>query len=82
MHEDSDQPGISEVRLTTELGDIVINRGRSETIARYAVPGQPERKVALKRRPLTELLTEELQRMDPDFVFESVVSRIATQVGD
>ena len=46
------------------------------------MPGQPERKVALKRRPLTELLTEELQRMDPDFVFESVVSRIATQVGD
>ena len=82
LHEDSDQPGISEARLTTDQGDIVINRGRSETIARYAVPGQPERKVALKRRPLTELLTEELQRMDPDAVFESVVSHIATRVGE
>ena len=82
LHEDSDQPGISEARLTTDQGDIVINRGRSEAIARYAVPGQPERKIALKRRPLTELLLEELQRMDPDDVFESVVSRIASQVGE
>ena len=82
LHEDSDQPGISEARLTTDQGDIIINRGRSETIARYAVPGQPERKSALKRRPLTELLMEELQRMDPDDVFESVVSRIASQVGE
>ena len=82
LHEDSDQPGISEARLTTGQGDIIINRGRSETIARYAVPGQPERKIALKRRPLTELLMEELQRMDPDDVFESVVSRIASQVGE
>lgn len=79
-HEDSTQPGISEVRLATAQGDIVINRGSSETIALYHVPGQPERKVALKRRPLTELLTEELQRMDPDEVFEAVVSQIANQV--
>ena len=69
LHEDSDQPGISEARLTTGQGDIIINRGRSETIA-------------LKRRPLTELLMEELQRMDPDDIFESVVSRIASQVGE
>lgn len=74
-------PGISEARLTTPDGEIVINRGQSDTIALYNVPNAPERKVALKRRPLTELLTEELQRMDADDIFESVVRRILTQVG-
>ena len=76
VNEECPQAGISEVRLTTEDGDIVINRGQSDSIALYNVPGQPERKVALRRRPLTDLLTEELQRMDADDVFESVVGRI------
>ncbi len=76
VNEECDQPGVSEVRLTTDDGDIVINRGQSDSIALYNVPGQPERKVALRRRPLTDLLTEELQRMDADDVFEAVVSRI------
>lgn len=75
-NKESSQPGISEVRLTTDEGDIVINRGQSDSIALYNVPGQPERKVALRRRPLTDLLTEELQRMDADDVFEAAVSRI------
>lgn len=70
-------PGVSQVRLTTIAGDIVIDRTRDENVARYRVPGEPERKVALKRRPLTDLLTEELQRMNPDEVFEEAVSRLA-----
>lgn len=69
-------PGVSEVRLVTEDGDIVINRGNSDSIALYNVPGQPERKVALKRRPLTDLLTEELQRLDADDIFEAALARI------
>ncbi len=76
INEECDQPGVTEVRLTTEDGDIVINRGNSDSIALYNVPGQPERKVALRRRPLTDLLTEELQRMDADDVFEAAVSRV------
>lgn len=74
-------PGISEVRLSTADGDIVINRGNSDSIALYNVPGQPERKVALKRRPLTDLLTEELQRMNDDEVFEDAVRRLVDTVG-
>lgn len=74
-------PGVSEVRLKTADGDIVINRGGSDSIALYNVPGQPERKVALKRRPLTELLTEELQRLDADETFEAAVGRILEEVG-
>lgn len=74
-------PGVTQVRLSTADGDIVINRGSSDSIALYNVPGQPERKVALQRRPLTDLLTEELQRMDADDVFESAVRRILDKVG-
>ncbi len=81
-NEESSMPGVSEVRLTTEGGDIVINRGTSDSIALYNVPGQPERKVALRRRPLTDLLTEELQRMDADDIFESAVSRILERRND
>lgn len=62
--------GVHEVRLTTADGDIVLHRPTDST-ALYRVPGQPERKVALKRRPLTDLLTEELTRMGPDEVFEA-----------
>lgn len=75
--ETCDRPGVSEVRLTTGDGDIVLDRGRNESIALYAVPGQPERKVALQRRGLTVLITEELQRLDPDVVFEAAVGRLA-----
>lgn len=79
--EDHERPGVSEVRLATGDGDVVINRGGSDSIALYNVPGQPERKVALKRRPLTELITEELQRMDADDIFEAAVSRVLEKVG-
>lgn len=78
-HETNDRPGVSEVRLGTADGDIVLNRGGSDSIALYNVPGQPERKVALKRRPLTELLTEEVQRMDADDIFEAAVDTILKQ---
>lgn len=69
---DGESVGVSEVRLTTEDGDIVINRP-GDTTATYIVPGQPRRKVSLGRRPLTDLLTEELERMDADEVFESTL---------
>jgi glucose-6-phosphate dehydrogenase assembly protein OpcA len=62
-------PGITAVRMTTPAGDIAITRGDG-LLASYTVPGQPERLVALKRRDFTELISEELRRMDPDQVFE------------
>ncbi|MCC2593346.1 glucose-6-phosphate dehydrogenase assembly protein OpcA [Tessaracoccus sp. OS52] len=79
--EDHERPGVSEVRLETADGDVVINRGGSDSIALYNVPGEPERKVALKRRPLTDLITEELQRMDADDIFEAAVGRLLEKVG-
>ena len=43
------------------------------------MPGQPERLVALKRRDITELISEELRRMDPDDIFEATVNALPAQ---
>jgi glucose-6-phosphate dehydrogenase assembly protein OpcA len=77
-HQVSDGPGITAVRLGTAAGDIAITRPDG-LLASYAVPGQPERLVALKRRDVTDLISEELRRMDPDNVFESTVKSLARQ---
>ncbi len=71
-------PGITAVRLGTAAGDIAITRPDG-LLASYAVPGQPERLVALKRRDVSELISEELRRMDPDEAFESTVNTLARQ---
>jgi glucose-6-phosphate dehydrogenase assembly protein OpcA len=72
---ESGGPGITAVRMTTAAGDIAITRPDG-LLARYAVPGQPERLVALKRREISELITEELRRMDPDQVYEQTVKAL------
>ncbi|SDE50769.1 glucose-6-phosphate dehydrogenase assembly protein OpcA [Auraticoccus monumenti] len=63
-------PGITGVRLTTAAGDISLTRDDG-LLAEYAVPGQPRRLVALKRRDTEDLIAEELRRMDDDDIFES-----------
>jgi glucose-6-phosphate dehydrogenase assembly protein OpcA len=61
--------------MTTASGDIAITRPDG-LLASYAVPGQPERLVALKRRDIPELITEELRRMDADNVYEHTVKSL------
>jgi glucose-6-phosphate dehydrogenase assembly protein OpcA len=68
-------PGITEVRFTTPEGDIVICRPDGR-VAHLSRPGQPERRVALHRRDTTELLEEELRRLDPDDVYAEVLAGI------
>jgi len=68
----SEGPGITAVRMATAAGDIAITRADG-LLASYTVPGQPERLVALKRREVTDLISEELRRMDADDVFERTV---------
>jgi glucose-6-phosphate dehydrogenase assembly protein OpcA len=68
----SEGPGITAVRLGTAAGDIAITRPDG-LLASYAVPGQPERLVALKRREITELISEEMRRMDADDVYAHVL---------
>jgi glucose-6-phosphate dehydrogenase assembly protein OpcA len=69
-------PGITEVVLSTKQGDVVLSRtdGRLATLSS---PNQPDRPVALKRRELDELLSEELRRLDPDDVYAETVRRMA-----
>jgi glucose-6-phosphate dehydrogenase assembly protein OpcA len=71
----SDGPGLTAVRMTTASGDIAITRPDG-LLASYAVPGQPERLVALKRRDFTDLISEELRRMDEDVVYERTVKSL------
>src|SRR5699024_3887458 len=68
----SDGPGITRATMTTPAGDIAIVREDGK-LASYAVPGQPKRLVALKRRPVADLMAEELRRMDADDVFHQAI---------
>jgi glucose-6-phosphate dehydrogenase assembly protein OpcA len=76
----SDGPGITRVVLTSKSGDTSLVRtdGRLATLSS---PGQPDRPVALKRRDLDELLSEELRRLDPDDVYARTVQKLARLAG-
>ncbi|HSZ47247.1 MAG TPA: glucose-6-phosphate dehydrogenase assembly protein OpcA [Streptosporangiaceae bacterium] len=76
LREDSGGPGITEVRMTTPDGDIVVHRpdGRVATLTR---PGQPDRHVALQRRERADLLAEELRRLDPDEIYGESLAAVA-----
>ena len=50
--------------------------GPDGRVAHLSRPGQPERRVALHRRDTTELLEEELRRLDPDDVYADVLAGI------
>lgn len=75
QRESSQGPGITRVVLHTEAGIIRVTRTDARH-ARFEVPGQPDREVALPRRVLSELVTEELRRMDPDEVFEETLQAL------
>jgi glucose-6-phosphate dehydrogenase assembly protein OpcA len=66
--ETNEGPGIRSVTLERRSGNIEMMRpdGRVATLAQ---PGQPERRVALHRRGLSECLAEELRRLDADEVY-------------
>ncbi|HUD80670.1 MAG TPA: glucose-6-phosphate dehydrogenase assembly protein OpcA [Streptosporangiaceae bacterium] len=73
-------PGITEVRLATTGGDVVISRpdGRVATLSR---PGQPDRHVALQRRDIADLLAEELRRLDPDEIYGEALESLESVAG-
>src|SRR5215469_11736262 len=68
-------PGITQVSFVTSDGEIAISRPDGR-VAHLSRPGQPERRVALHRRETTELLEEELRRLDPDDVYAEVLAEI------
>jgi glucose-6-phosphate dehydrogenase assembly protein OpcA len=69
---------VTEVSFATGDGDIVINRadGRNATLSR---PGEPDRFVALHRRDVAELLSEELRRLDPDEVYGETLAELVAE---
>jgi glucose-6-phosphate dehydrogenase assembly protein OpcA len=78
----ADGVGITGVRLTSSRGDIAIVRDRDDPmLATLTVPGQPDRPVALRRREIPDLLSEELRRLDPDETYEATVRALARAQG-
>ncbi|MFI1579203.1 glucose-6-phosphate dehydrogenase assembly protein OpcA [Embleya sp. NPDC020630] len=71
-------PGITAVTLVTEDGEIVIDRPDG-MMASLSSPGQPDRVVALKRREASDLVAEELRRLDPDDVYAATLARAALE---
>ena len=67
-------PGITEVVLDTDEGDIRVSRPAGR-LATFSSPGQPDRPVALPRRSLPELLGEELRRLDEDEVYAAAAQQ-------
>jgi glucose-6-phosphate dehydrogenase assembly protein OpcA len=68
-------PGITGVHLRCTRDEIAITRpdGRLATLIR---PGEPERRVPLVRRSTTDLLAEEMRRLDPDEVFAETLANV------
>ncbi|GAA2906424.1 glucose-6-phosphate dehydrogenase assembly protein OpcA [Nonomuraea rubra] len=73
---DSSGPGLTSVRLQLAEGELAVVRtdARLATLSR---PGQPDRNVALARRQTSELMAEELRRLDTDEIYEAAVKRFA-----
>ncbi len=68
-------PGITQVQLDTPQGLITLDRpdGAVATLSR---PGVPNSTIALPRRGLPDLLSEELRRLDPDEVYGDVLQSL------
>jgi glucose-6-phosphate dehydrogenase assembly protein OpcA len=64
-------PGITTVELQTKSGPIRIARPDGR-LATYSSPDHPDRPIALRRRGVDELLSEELRRLDEDDVYAAV----------
>ena len=79
VSEPSAGPGITEVSFDTADGELSISRPDGR-LAHLCRPGQSERRVALHRRDTTELLEEELRRLDPDDVYAEALAQLRPQL--
>ncbi|MDR6976198.1 glucose-6-phosphate dehydrogenase assembly protein OpcA [Streptomyces sp. 3330] len=61
-------PVVTAVRLGTANGEIAIDRPEGP-LATLTLPGQPSRTLALKVRATSELIAEELRRLDADEMY-------------
>ncbi|WP_043628158.1 glucose-6-phosphate dehydrogenase assembly protein OpcA [Nonomuraea candida] len=73
---DSPGPGLTSVRLQVPDGELAVVRSDAR-LATLSRPGQPDRNVALARRHTSELMAEEMRRLDSDEIYEAAVKRFA-----
>jgi hypothetical protein len=66
--------GVVSVRLERASGNIDLVRPEGDT-ATLLQPGQPDRTIALAHRSDPECLADELRRLDPDEVYEEVMTK-------
>ncbi len=73
-------PGITSVVMTTHAGNISITR-QDGKVAAFTAPDTPSRTVVLRRRSTSQLITEELRRLDADDILASAMARLLTREG-
>lgn len=78
LEDDSGGVGITGVVLETDAGDISLGR-TDGTMAAFSAPGVPRRLVALPRRDLNALITEELRRLDEDAAYATTMATLAAR---
>lgn len=74
-------PGLTAVRMEAGIGSIVLDRPDG-SLATLCMPHQPDRAVALKRRETSELLAEELRRLDPDDIYAAALKYGVDRLGE
>ena len=78
LEDEPDGIGITGVVLETEAGDIQLARPDG-VMAEFSAPGVSRRLVALPRRDLNALITEELRRLDEDAAYSSAMATLAAR---
>ncbi|MFF4605618.1 glucose-6-phosphate dehydrogenase assembly protein OpcA [Streptomyces sp. NPDC001339] len=74
-------PGLTSVSMESAVGSIVLHRPNG-SVATLSMPNQPDRHVALKRRETSDLLAEELRRLDPDDIYAAALKFGVDRIGD
>ncbi|MBO0829047.1 MAG: glucose-6-phosphate dehydrogenase assembly protein OpcA [Streptosporangiales bacterium] len=74
-------PGITSASLEVPGGRIAVHRPDG-VLATLSRPGDPDRHVSLPRRSVSELLAEELRRLDPDEVYDETLAAYARTNGN
>lgn len=71
-----DAPALVGVTLSGKAGDLVLDRPVDTTILRITEPSGIHHRVSLPLRTRADSLIEDLRRLDPDTVYEDVLTRV------
>jgi glucose-6-phosphate dehydrogenase assembly protein OpcA len=77
---ESHGPGLTDVRLSFTSGEVALRRADGR-LAMLSSPHHEERPIALKRRELTELMGEELRRLDADDIYAECLAGLREGTG-